>query len=242
MIARINSSEKSTSIVNVLNKLRNPRKATVLQRFFKTGKGEYGEGDVFLGITVPILRDTAKRFDDLMFPELETLLNSKIHEHRLTALFVLIKQYTKAKKSEKARREIYDFYVANMQHINNWDLVDLSAPKIIGDFLFNKNKDSLYKWARDKNLWKRRIAIISTQYFIRQNHFDDTLSIAAILLKDREDLIHKGVGWMLREVGKRDITLLENFLDANYKFMPRTMLRYAIEKFSPEKRMFYLQK
>jgi 3-methyladenine DNA glycosylase AlkD len=223
-----------------LQKLKNPQKAKILARFFKTGKGEYGEGDVFLGITVPQQRKVAKKYPDLTLKQLQNLLSSKIHEHRLTALFVLISKYRKA--DEKDKKEIFNFYLQNTKNINNWDLVDSSAPYILGDYLLEKNKTILYKLAKSNNLWERRIAIMATFEFIKNNRFQDTLKIAKILLKDKHDLIHKAAGWMLREVGKKDQPTEEQFLKKHYQQMPRTMLRYAIEKFPEKKRKFYLKK
>jgi 3-methyladenine DNA glycosylase AlkD len=222
-----------------LQKLSNPEKAKILQRFFKTGKGEYGEGDVFLGITVPLQRKTAKKYSGLTVKELQKLLSSKIHEHRLTSLLILVIKYNKA--TDTGKKEIFDFYLKNKKHINNWDLVDLSAEKIPGAYLFEKDKSVLYKLAESDNLWERRIAVMSTFYFIRNNQFDDTLKISGLLLNDKHDLIHKAVGWMLREIGKRDQETEERFLKKYYKTMPRTMLRYAIERFDEKKRMFYLK-
>jgi len=232
------------NIINILKELQNElkakadtEKAAILQRFFKTGLGEYGAGDIFLGVKVPELRKIAKKYQDLQLVKLKTLINSSIHEERLITLLILLNQY----KQVKMRKAIYDFYVANMQYINNWDLVDLSAPHIVGHFLFDKEKLILREWAQNKNLWKRRIAIVSTFYFVRQNLYQNTLDIAAILLNDKEDLIHKAVGWMLREVGKRNLQIEEKFLKKHYKIMPRTMLRYAIERFPEEKRQGYLK-
>lgn len=228
-----------------LKEKSNPSKAKLLQRFFKTGRGEYGEGDIFLGIMVPEQRKIAKEFNDLTIKDIDELLNSKIHEKRMIALFILIQKYDKASKNneENLKKEIFDFYLknANKNNINNWDLVDLSAPNIIGDYLIDKNREILYQLARSSNLWGKRIAILSTAAFIRQGDFNDILKISEILLKDRHDLIHKAVGWMLREVGKRDVKILEGFLKKYYKKMPRTMLRYAIEKFDKEKRDKYLR-
>ena len=221
-------------------KISNPRQAKVLQRFFKTGKGEYGEGDIFLGVKVPDQRKIANKFSELSLKDLEELLKSEIHEYRMTALLVLIKQYEKADEEDK--KKIFDFYLKNSRNINNWDLVDISAPKIVGDFLLDKSKSILYKLAKSNNLWEKRIAIISTIAFIRNNEFDDTLKISKILLKDQHDLIHKAVGWMLREVGKRDQKVEEEFLKKHYSKMPRVMLRYAIERFEEKKRKFYLEK
>lgn len=215
----------------------NPVKAKVYQRFFKTGKGQYGEGDIFLGITIPESRAIAKKYADLSFKEIQSLLKSKIHEERLIALLILVENYKKLNEEK-----IVNFYLENTKYINNWDLVDLSADKIIGHYLFDKQKDILYQLAQSENLWERRIAIISTFHFIKNNQFNETLRIAEMLLKDKHDLIHKAVGWMLREIGKRDEKALERFLKINHKLMPRTMLRYAIEKFPDEKRFNYLKK
>jgi len=223
-----------------LKKLANSKQAEILQRFFKTGKGEYGEGDIFLGVKVPIQRKVADKFQELSLKDIEKLLKSKIHEHRMTALLILIKQYKKADEREK--KKIFNFYLKNTKNINNWDLVDISAPKIMGEYLLNKPRNVLYKLAKSDNLWERRIAIISTFTFIRNNEFDDTLKIAKILLNDKHDLIHKAVGWMLREVGKRDQKIEEEFLKKHYSKMPRVMLRYAIERFEEKKRKFYLSK
>ncbi len=223
-----------------LKKISDPRQAKVLRRFFKTGKGEYGEGDIFLGVKVPDQRKIADKFQKLSLRDLEKLLNSKIHEYRMTALLILIKQYEKA--DEQKRKKIFDFYLKNTKNINNWDLVDLSAPKIVGDYLLNKPRIVLYKLAKSENLWERRIAIISSFTFIRNNEFEDTLKISKILLEDQHDLIHKAVGWMLREVGKRDQKIEEEFLEKYYLKMPRVMLRYAIERFEERKRKLYLSK
>jgi len=223
-----------------LNNLADSDQAKILQGFFKTGKGQYGEGDIFLGIKVPIQRIVAKKFHELSLVDCQKLLNSKIHEYRLTALFILIEQYQKG--DEKVKKQVFDLYLKNYNNINNWDLVDLSAPKIVGDYLLDKNRDILYKWARSNHLWKKRISIISTFTFIREKDFKDTLAISEILLNDTHDLIHKAVGWMLREVGKRDQKTLEKFLDQYYGQMPRTMLRYAIERFEKGLRKSYLKK
>ncbi|MDO8658403.1 MAG: DNA alkylation repair protein [Candidatus Levybacteria bacterium] len=220
--------------------LKNPKKAKILQRFFKTGKGEYGEGDIFLGITVPQQRIIAEKYIDTTLIELQNLLSSKIHEYRLISLLILINKYKKS--GETGKKEIFDFYLKNTKYINNWDLVDLSAPNIVGEYLLNKNKSVLYKLAKSKNLWDRRIAIISTYPFIKNNNFDNTLKISEILLDDKHDLIQKAVGWMLREIGKRNQKKEEEFLQKYYKTMPRTMLRYAIERFDENKRKFYLNK
>ncbi len=230
-----------SSLRNELKKLANPKQAVLLQGFFKTGKGEYGEGDIFLGIKVPETRKVAKKFNDISFKEIENSLKSKIHEERLAALLILVDRYAKA--DEKEKKEIFEFYLAHARRVNNWDLVDLSAPKIVGEYLLDKSKDRkvLYLLAESENLWEKRISIISTFTFIRNNDFEDTLKISEVLLKDEHDLIHKAVGWMLREVGKKDIKEEEKFLKKHYRDMPRTMLRYAIEKFPENKRKAYLK-
>ncbi|MFA6022825.1 MAG: DNA alkylation repair protein [Candidatus Pacearchaeota archaeon] len=212
-------------------------KAKLLQRFFKTGKGEYGEGDVFMGIVVPEQRKIAKKYLQLDINDIQKLINSKIHEERLIALLILVEKYKKSEDKEK----IFDFYLKNTKNINNWDLVDLSAPNIVGNFLLDKNRKILYHLAKSDSLWDKRISIISTATFIRENQLEDTLKISEILLNDKHDLIHKAVGWMLREVGKRDKKALEDFLNENVKIMPRTMLRYSIEKFPESERQRYLK-
>jgi 3-methyladenine DNA glycosylase AlkD len=220
------------NIFKDLQKLENKENAKNLQRFFKTGKGEYGEGDIFLGIKVPEQRKLAKKYADLDLKTLQDLLNSKIHEHRLTALIILTNQY------KNNPENIFHFYLNNTKNINNWDLVDLSAPVIVGKHLLNKDKSILYKMANSNHLWEKRISIISTMEFIRNNQFNDTINISEILLKDKHDLIHKAVGWMLREVGKRNKQLLIDFLKKHT--LPRTVLRYAIEKFPEKERKIYL--
>ena len=223
-----------------LLQLSDPERAKNLSWFFKTGKGQYGEGDVFLGITVPEQRKVAKKYTDLSLNDLQELLNSEIHEHRFTALLILISKYRKAEESSK--KEIFDFYLRNTKNINNWDLVDLSAPRIIGDYLLNKDRTTLFKLARSNILWERRISILSTFTFIDNCDFEDALSISELLLHDEHDLIHKAVGWALREIGKRDQNVEEKFLTKHYPNVPRTMLRYAVEKFDEKKRKKYLTK
>ena len=221
-----------------LLQLGNPEKAKKLSGFFKTGKGQYGEGDAFLGIPVPEQRKVAKRHIDLSLDDLQELLKSKIHEYRLTALLILVSKYGKADSSGKD--EIFGFYLKNTEYVNNWDLVDLSAPKIVGTNLVNKDRSILFKLAKSSNLWERRIAVLATFMFIRNNDFEDALRISKLLLHDEHDLIHKAVGWMLREIGKRDQEAIKHFLDEYNTQMPRTMLRYAIERFDENKRKFYL--
>lgn len=228
------------SLTRELENHANPQKGKILSGFFKTGKGEYAEGDLFLGLTVPQQRTIIKKYLHLPLSDLQKLLNSKIHEHRFCALAILVSQFQKVTPNSK--EAIFNFYLKNTQNINNWDLVDCSAPKIVGEYLLNRDKSILYKLAGSKNLWDRRIAILSTSTFINKNQFTDTIKIAEILLKDKHDLIHKAVGWMLREVGKKDQKLLEEFLQFNCQKMPRVMLCYALEKFSQEKRRLYLNK
>ena len=218
-----------------LEKLADLEKAKILARFFKTG-----EGDIFLGVKVPDQRKVAAKYKGLALEDLQKLLDNNIHECRLTALFILVAKYKKADDLEK--KEIVEFYIKNTRSINNWDLVDSSAPYILGNYLLDKDKSILYTLAKSASLWERRIAMLSTHAFIRNNEFEDTLKIAEILLDDKHDLIHKAVGWMLREVGNRDLKAEECFLQKHCKNMPRTMLRYAIEKFENEKRNAYLKK
>lgn len=228
-----------TELRKELKKAADKEQARNLQRFFKTGKGEYGEGDKFYGIKVPVQRSIAKNYTGIAPGDILVLLGSSIHEERLISLLILVDQYTRG--DDKTREDIFRFYLENTKNINNWDLVDLSAPKIIGAHLLNREKTILFKLAKSTNIWEKRIAIISTIYFIRYMHFDTTFQIAEILLNDKHDLIHKGVGWMLREVGNKDPGQEELFLKKYYRQMPRTMLRYAIEKFPEKKRKDYLQ-
>jgi 3-methyladenine DNA glycosylase AlkD len=232
-------SKNLTELRKRIKSLASSDIAKTMQWFFKTGKGEYGEGDVFSGLKVPTQRKVAREFKDLSLADLKELLHSKIHEERLISLLILVNNYERG--DEKEKKSIYTFYIKNRMGINNWDLVDLSAPKIVGKYLFDKDKSILFKFASSKNLWERRIAILSTYEFIRNHQYDTTLKIAKILLEDEHDLIHKAVGWMLREIGKKDLKVEEIFLKKHYKKMPRTMLRYAIEKFPEIKRKKYLQ-
>ena len=222
-----------------IEKFANKKQARNLQRFFKTGKGEYGEGDIFLGLTMGENRLLSKKYNGLDRKDIQKLLDSQIHEKRMIALLILIEQYRGV--NEKEKKEIFRFYISNTKNINNWDLVDVTCHKIVGDFLLNRNRDLLYQFVESDDLWERRIAIISCAAFIRNNDFKDCLRISKILLKDKHDLIHKAVGWMLREVGKRDEAVLNNFLKENYKNMPRTMLRYSIERFEEGKRLEWLR-
>jgi 3-methyladenine DNA glycosylase AlkD len=231
---------KARELQNRLRALGSPDDAAFLTRFFKTGPGQYGEGDVFIGVRVPVIRKVANDFKDLPLSEAGRLLRSKIHEERLAALLVLVSQ-AKRGDAEHGKR-IYDLYLANTKYVNNWDLVDLSAPQLVGAFLEDKSRRPLYRLAASSRLWDRRISILATFHFLRQRDFHDTLAIAAKLLGDREDLIHKAAGWMLREVGKRDRDSLRGFLNENCPKMPRTMLRYAIERLPAALRQAYLAK
>lgn len=226
-------------IISELKNLANPEQAKNLQRFFKTGAGQYGEGDIFLGIKVPLQRQVVRRHGDLTLNEIQQLISSKIHEYRLTGLFILVGKYKKA--DSVGKKQIVDFYLKNTKTINNWDLVDSSAHYIVGDYLLNKDKKILYGLAKSDNLWEKRIAILSTFAFIRAGDFQDCLKISEILLSDKHDLIHKAVGWMLREIGKKNQQVEEQFLKKHYREMPRTMLRYAIERFEEGKRLAYLR-
>jgi len=228
-------------LINELKSQEDKERAKHSQRFFKTGKGEYGEGDVFIGLTMPIIRDITKKYTLLSFRDLQNLLDSKIHEYRMAAIIILVNKYKKSKKDKLRQREIYEFYLKNTSRINNWDLIDLSAPNIIGDFCSIEGTEILKFLAKSKSVWERRIAILASGAFIRKRIYGETLAIADMLLKDEHDLIHKAVGWMLREVGKGNREVLERFLKERYKEMPRTMLRYAIEKFPEEKRKSYLR-
>ncbi|MBI3577073.1 DNA alkylation repair protein [Candidatus Gottesmanbacteria bacterium] len=234
-----------TTIQDLVSQLQcsaNPQKAALLAKYFKTGKGEYGEGDVFIGVTVPEERAIAKKFTHLELEDVEKLLQSNIHEDRQTALMILALKFVKASPIE--RKKIYNLYLRNTKYINNWDLIDGSAPIIVGGYLFDhpKEKKILYKLVKSKSIWERRIAMLATYAFIKQNDFVDALAIAELLLTDRHDLMHKAVGWMLREIGKRDEKTLEDFLTKHTSHMPRTALRYAIERFSPQKRLRYLRR
>jgi len=213
--------------------------AITLQRFFKTGPGEYGEGDKFLGIRVPATRRVARNYQNLPLSDTLTLLHSTLHEERFLSLIILIQKYQKSSPDEKA--EIYGIYLSHTRYINSWDLVDMSAEYIVGAYLRNRSHKPLYKLAQSESLWERRISIIATFHFIKNNEFDETLKVARMLLTNSEDLIHKAVGWMLREVGKRDRNTEESFLKKHYQRMPRTMLRYAIEKFPEDIRQQYLK-
>jgi 3-methyladenine DNA glycosylase AlkD len=221
-----------------LQGLADPGRAKIMQGFFKTGPGQYGEGDVFIGVTVPQSRQVAKRFGNLALGEIKDLLCSGVHEERFVALLILVQKYSKAPDKKK----IVKFYLDNIKQVDNWDLVDLSAPCILGAHLIDKDRKLLYRLARSGNVWERRIAIVATYHFIRNNDFADTLKIAAMLLQDRHDLIHKAAGWMLREVGKRNTAIEEEFLVEHCRVMPRTMLRYAVERLPERKKHRYMMK
>ncbi len=229
----------ATEISAILLKIGDRSIAKHSQRFFKTGKGQYGEGDKFLGIPVPVIRQQVRKFKSVAISEILILLKSSFHEERLFALIALNEKYSKG--DDAIRKQVYELYLGHIEHINNWDLVDSSASLIVGLHLYDKDRQPLYTLAKSDNIWARRIAVIATFHFIKQNDFTDTIRIAAILINDKHDLIHKAVGWMLREVGKRDMTIEKRFLQQHYQKMPRTMLRYAIEKFDEETRQAYLK-
>ena len=233
------SKLKAREVQKRLKALENPEHAAVSQRFFKTGPGEYGEGDIFIGIRVPVLRKLVKEYKDLPVSEIKILLRSPIHEERLLAILLFVRTFEKG--NDDIKKTIYDLYLKSTEFINNWDLVDTSAEHIVGQYLMDKSKRPLYRLTKSKNLWERRIAIMATFHFVKRHEFSETLKISNMLLADRHDLIHKACGWMLREIGKRDLETEEIFLKEHYKKMPRTMLRYAIEKFPEKKRQRYLK-
>ncbi|MBP9864840.1 MAG: DNA alkylation repair protein [Candidatus Omnitrophica bacterium] len=221
-----------------LKRYAGAQKKKRLQSFFKTGPGEYGEGDVFIGVTVPECRKTALTCAEMSRNDIEALLYSKVHEERLVALLILVERFKQGSASEK--KSIFDFYLKHACRVNNWDLVDLTADKIVGAFLLDRSKSPLYRLARSSYLWERRISIVATLHFIRAGHFEDTLELVEKLMGDTQDLLHKACGWMLREVGKRDAAVLEQFLKKHCLSMPRTMLRYSIERLSTAKKKMYL--
>ena len=230
-----------TQFLNKLKSHQNPSKAQHLMRFFKTAKGQYGYGDKFWGLTVPLQRQIANKFyPALTLSDIKTLLKNPIHEVRLSTLIALIEKYKRADEKEKSA--IVNLYLSNADRINNWDLVDLSAPKIAGDFWFTHSTKTMFDFANSDHLWKQRIAIVSTFYFIKQGRFTETLKLCAQFLDHKHDLIHKAAGWMLREVGKKNKQVLCDFLDKYAKRMPRTMLRYSIEKFSDTEKKKYMEK
>ena len=222
-------------LISELQDHASSEKAKIYQRFFKTGKGQYGEGDIFLGLTMPKQREITRKYITLSLPKIQKLLNSKIHEHRMAAGIILTHKY------KKNPEEIFNFYLKNAKKFNNWDLVDVTCPRVIGEFLRDKDKKPLYQLVRSDNLWEKRIAIISTYAFIKHGQFEDTLAISELLLKDKHDLIHKAVGWMLREVGKKDKQVLDKFIKQHYSDIPRTTLRYAIEKHPEQERKKWLK-
>jgi 3-methyladenine DNA glycosylase AlkD len=225
-------------IIKLLRKLADPERAAHSARYFKTGPGEYGAGDRFLGIRVPEIRAQVKMCEAVSLAEIQTLLLSAFHEVRLFALLLLVRKFAQGDDKEKAA--IYDFYLQNTHRVNNWDLVDSSASRIVGSYLETRNRKILYKLVKSASVWERRIAVIATFHFIGNDQFDDALKLSKHLLQDKEDLIHKAVGWMLREIGKRDVAVEKAFLQLHCKTMPRTMLRYAIERFSGQERKMYL--
>lgn len=229
-----------TEITQELEHYIDPVKKAYLPRFFKTGIGQYGEGDRFLGIVVPNIRSVAKRHKNASFDVVEELISSEFHEHRLCALLMMVERFKKS--GENDRKEIYEFYLAHTGRINNWDLVDLSCYQIVGAFLENKPREELYRRAGSQLLWDQRIAVVSTFHFIKNNDFNDTYALAEKLLTHPHDLMQKAIGWMLREAGKRDKNRLVTFLEQHHRQMPRTMLRYSIEKFTDEERKYYLKK
>jgi hypothetical protein len=230
---------KALDVKRRLEQIGNKKQAAVSQRFFKTGPGEYGEGDIFHGIRVPVLRKLVGEYQNLPVTEIEILLRSPIHEERQLAILIFVHIFKNG--DDDLKKKIYNLYLASTEFINNWDLVDASAEHIVGAYLIDKNKRPLYRLAKSGHLWERRIAIMATFHFIKHHQFSETLKISSMLLSDRHDLIHKATGWMLREIGKRDLKTEERFLKEHYKKMPRTMLRYAIEKFPERQRQRYLK-
>lgn len=228
-----------TKIREELAGLADERVARSSLRFFKTGPGQYGEGDRFRGIRVPALRGLAKKYQETSLPDAARLLGSPFHEDRLLALLILVRLYAKGDEAE--RSEVYDLYLKSTGFINNWDLVDASAEHVVGAHLWERERAPLYRLAASGSLWERRISVVATFHFIRRREYAETLRLARLLLSDAEDLIQKAVGWMLREVGKRELAAEENFLLENYRTMPRVMLRYAIERFPEERRRQYLR-
>ena len=230
-------------VLDELLSIADPEHARFLKRYFKTGKGQYGEGDVFLGIRVPQTRDVVKNCGKVSFAEIQKLLDSEYHEARLAGFLLLVRDFKKAKKEETVRKNIYDFYLANAEKADNWDLTDLSCRDIAGEYLLDKaDRSVLYTLAESDNLWKRRIAMVSTWTFIKHEDYGDALKLAEIFFSHKDDLIHKAAGWMLREVGKKSRTTLTDFLEKHRLKLPRTALRYAIEHYSPEERKYFMKK
>ena len=230
----------SSQLKKDIGKLASPKTAKHAQSFFKTAKGEYGYGDRFLGVRTPEIRKLAKRYISLSLHEALVLVKSKFHEERLCGLVIMVNKYAKT-KDEKEQQTIFNQYTKNFKYINNWDLVDVTCPHIVGKHLFERDRKILYQWARSQHLWTKRISIVSNWWFIRKGDLRDVFKISRLLLNDKHDLIHKAVGWMLREAGKKDLKKLESFLMKHYRNMPRTMLRYSIEKFPKTKRDQYLK-
>jgi 3-methyladenine DNA glycosylase AlkD len=225
-----------------LKKKSDPKRAKNLQWFFKTGPGQYGEGDIFIGVTMPEIRKIVLNYySNYTFSEISSLIYSQIHEERMAGFLVILEKYKKS-KSKKEKRQLISYLLKNRKQLNNWDLVDVIIPKTLGDFLLDKNRKTLYRLAKSKNLWEKRISIVATFAFINKNQLEDTIKISKIHLDDEHDLMHKAVGWALRELGKKDINLLKKFLKENYEKIPRTTLRYSIERFPEEERRAFLKK
>ena len=233
-------SGTSAKVKAALKEFIDAEKAAFYPRFFKTGKGQYGEGDWFIGVTVPNQRKVVRQFRDLPAKEIEKLLRDRIHEHRLTGLLILVAQFERA-KDEELQRRVVEVYMRNLDHVNNWDLVDSTAHKILGAWLAERDRDVLDELAASGHLWRERISVVACLHFIKQHDFDDILRLAEQFLDHTHDLIHKAVGWMLREAGNRNEQILEGFLSKHYSKMPRTMLRYAIERLKPARRKAYLE-
>ncbi len=231
---------KAKEIIAELEKHVNSQKREFLPYFFKTGKGQYGEGDKFLGIVVPDIRLVARKFRETSFDEITILLDSEYHECRMCALLLLVERFKKS--NEPDRELIYNFYLSNTNRVNNWDLVDLSAPYIVGEYLKNRSREDLYRLAASSVLWEQRIAVVSTATLIRNNDFIDIIKLAELLLYHSHDLMHKAIGWMLREMGKRNKEILLDFLEKHSKEMPRTMLRYSLEKLTSEERTYFMKR
>lgn len=227
-------------VLSELLSMANPEKGAFLQRFFKTGPGQYAEGDVFLGLIVPLTRSIAKANKQTPLSELQILMESDYHEARLCALLIVVEQFKKA--TETDRKTLYDFYLANAYRINNWDLVDVTCPHVVGAYLLNNDRSRLYELAESNCLWEQRIAMVSTIAFIRNREYTDTLALAEKLMPHKHDLMHKAIGWMLREVGKKDRQTLTEFLEEYATRLPRTALRYAIEHYPEEQRQYFLKK
>ncbi len=232
---------KARGVQEALAKYASDTDAVFLQRFFKTGPGQYGEGDQFIGVRTPMTRLVCRDFKDLALSEIEKLMDSPIHEHRLAAAIIMTEQAKSRRTTKLEKKALFDLYLRRTDRLNNWDIIDVSCRDIVGGYLSDEPRDILYKLARSKNMWERRIAIVSTWQFIREYQLADTLKLAELLMKDEQDLIHKAVGWMLREAGKKDDQALKAFLDLHATVMPRTMLRYSIEKLPLETRSQYMK-